>query len=315
MALLTPTLTLPRLKGEGGGRGWEKEMFGQLIVSGLAVGACYALLAIAMVIIYKTSEVLNFAQGEMAMVSTYVAFSLLESYHVPFEWVVVLTFLFAILLGMFFEIVFLRQAKDPTVIGLIIITLGFEMVLMGFAGWKWGPDQRSFPFPVSNVETYNISGLLISKINFWTILITLVLMFILFLFFRYTKLGIAMRATQQNQLAARVMGIRTKWILSFTWAISSMVGAVAGMLIASLGVLDPPMMMDPLLKGFASGVLGGMTSLPGTAVGGAMLGIIENLFGGYISLSFKSVVAFAIIVLMLCIKPSGLLAKHYVKKV
>ncbi len=290
-------------------------MFGQLIVSGLAVGACYALLALAMVIIYKSSEVLNFAQGEMAMISTFVTFSLLETYHVPFEWAVVLAFLFAILLGMFFELVFLRQAKDPTVIGLIIITLGFEMILMGFAGWKWGPDQRSFPFPVSNIEAYNFHGLFISKINFWTILISLVLMFILFLFFRYTKLGIAMRATQQNQLAARVMGIRTKWILSFTWAISSMVGLVAGILIAALGVLDPPMMMDPLLKGFASGVLGGMTSLPGTAVGGAMLGIIENLFGGYVSLAFKSVVAFAIIILMLCIKPSGLLAKHYVKKV
>lgn len=290
-------------------------MFGQLIVSGLAVGACYALLALAMVIIYKTSEVLNFAQGEMAMVSTFVAFTILDGYHVPFLWAAVLTFLFAILLGMFFEIVFLRQAKDPTVIGLIIITLGFEMVLMGFAGWKWGPDQRSFPFPVSNIEAYNFHGLIISKINFWTILISLVLMFILFLFFRYTKLGIAMRATQQNQLAARVMGIRAKWILSFTWAISSIVGAVAGMLIAALGVLDPPMMMDPLLKGFASGVLGGMTSLPGTAVGGAMLGIIENLFGGYVSLSFKSVVAFIIIVLMLCIRPSGLLARHYVKKV
>jgi branched-chain amino acid transport system permease protein len=249
------------------------------------------------------------------MVSTYVAFTILDSYNVPFPWAAVLTFLFAILLGIFFEIVFLRQAKDPTVIGLIIITLGFEMVLMGFAGWKWGPDQRSFPFPVSNIEAYNFYGLIISKINFWTIFITLILMFILFLFFRYTKLGIAMRATQQNQLAARVMGIRTKWILSFTWAISSIVGAVAGMLIAALGVLAPPMMMDPLLKGFASGVLGGMTSLPGTAVGGAMLGIIENLFGGYISLAFKSVVAFAIIVLMLCIKPSGLLAKHYVKKV
>jgi branched-chain amino acid transport system permease protein len=244
-----------------------------------------------------------------------VAFTLLDTYHVQFHWAAILTFLFAILLGIFFEIVFLRQAKDPTVIGLIIITLGFEMILMGFAGWKWGPDQRALSFPVSNIETYNISGLIISKINFWTILITLALMFILFLFFRYTKLGIAMRATQQNQLAARVMGIRTKWILSFTWAISSIVGAVAGMLIAALGVLDPPMMMDPLLKGFASGVLGGMTSLPGTAVGGAILGIIENLFGGYISLSFKSVVAFIIIVLMLCIKPSGLLAKHYVKKV
>jgi len=290
-------------------------MFGQLIVSGLAVGACYALLALAMVIIYKTSEVLNFAQGEMAMVSTFVAFTILEGYHVPFQWAVLITFLFAIFIGIFFEMVFLRQAKDPTVLGLIIITLGFEMILMGFAGWKWGPDQRPFPFPVSNVETYNFYGLIISKINFWTILISLVLMFVLFLFFRYTKLGIAMRATQQNQLAARVMGIRTKWILSFTWALSSLIGAVAGMLIAALGVLDPPMMMDPLLKGFASGVLGGMTSLPGTAVGGALLGIIENLFGGYVSLAFKSVVAFAIIVLMLCIKPSGLLARHYVKKV
>ena len=290
-------------------------MFGQLIVSGLAVGACYSLLALAMVIIYKTSEVLNFAQGEMAMVSTFVTFTLLDSYHVAFPWAVVLTFLFAILLGIFFEIAFLRQAKDPSVLGLMIITLGFEMVLMGFAGWKWGPDQRSFPFPVSSVETYKISGLLISKINFWTILISLVLMSVLFLFFRYTKLGIAMRATQQNPLAARVMGIRTKRILSFTWAISSMVGAVAGMLIAALGVLDPPMMMDPLLKGFASAVLGGMTSLPGSAVGGALLGIIENLFGGYVSLAFKSVVAFAIIVLMLCIRPSGLLARHYEKKV
>jgi branched-chain amino acid transport system permease protein len=290
-------------------------MFAQLIVSGLAVGACYALLALSMVIIYKSSEVLNFAQGEMAMVSTFVAFTLLDAYHVPFLWAAVLTFLFAIFLGIFFEIVFLRRAKDPTLIGLIIITLGFEMTLMGFAGWKWGPDQRPFPFPVSNVETYDFFGLIISKINFWTILISLLLMLILFLFFRYTKLGTAMRATQQNQLAARVMGIRTKWILSFTWAISSLVGAVAGMLIAALGVLDPPMMMDPLLKGFASGVLGGMTSLPGTAVGGAMLGIIENLFGGYVSLSFKSVVAFAIIVLMLCVRPSGLLAKHYVKKV
>ncbi len=229
-------------------------------------GACYALMAIAMVIIYKTSEVLNFAQGEMAMISTFVAFTLLETHQVPFPYTLALTFLFAILLAIFFEIAFLRQAKDPTVLGLIIITLGFEMVLMGFVGWKWGPDQRALPFPVSNIEAYNFSGLFISKINFWTLIVSLVLMLILFLFFRYTKLGIAMRATQQNQLAARVMGIRTKWIFSFTWALSSMVGAVAGMLIAALGVLDPPMMMDPLLKGFASGVLGGMTSLPGAAV-------------------------------------------------
>ncbi len=290
-------------------------MLGQLIVSGLAVGFCYALMALAMVIIYKTSEVLNFAQGEMAMISSFIAFVLLDTYQLSFPLGLFLTLLFAAALGVFLEFVFLRPAKDPTVIGLIIITLGFEMILMGVAGWKWGPDQRSMPFPISGFETYNFYGLVISKVNFWTIIICLVLIVLLFLFFQYSKLGTAMRATQQNRLVARLMGIRTKRIFSFTWAISSLIGAVAGMFIAALTVLDPPMMMDPLMKAFAAAVLGGMTSLPGAALGGAILGVVENLFGGYVSLSFKSVVAFAIIVLMLCIRPSGLLGKHFVKKV
>lgn len=290
-------------------------MLGQLIVSGLAIGFCYALLALAMVIIYKTSRVLNFAQGEMAMVSTFVAFVLLEGYRLSFPVALALTFLFAAALGAFLEFIFLRPAKNPTVIGLIIITLGFEMILMGFAGWKWGPDQRPMPFPVASFETYAIGGWVISKINFWTIVVCLALIGILFLFFQYSKLGTAMRATQQNPTAARLMGIRTKGILSLTWALSSFIGAVAGMLVAALTVLDPPMMMDPLLKAFASAVLGGMTSLPGAALGGAILGVAENLFGGYVSLSFKSVVAFGIIVLMLCFRPSGLLGKHFVKKV
>ena len=290
-------------------------MLGQLIVSGLAVGFCYALMALAMVIIYKTSEVLNFAQGEMAMISSFIAFVLLDTYQLSFPLGLFLTLLFAAALGVFLEFAFLRPAKDPTVIGLIIITLGFEMILMGFAGWKWGPDQRSMPFPISGFETYNFYGLVISKVNFWTIIICLVLIAFLFLFFQYSKLGTAMRATQQNRLVARLMGIRTKRIFSFTWALSSLIGAIAGMFIAALTVLDPPMMMDPLMKAFAAAVLGGMTSLPGAALGGAILGVVENLFGGYVSLSFKSVVAFAIIVLMLCIRPSGLLGKHFVKKV
>ena len=122
-------------------------MLGQLIVSGLAVGFCYALLALAMVIIYKTSEVLNFAQGEMAMISAFVAFLFLDSYQFSFPVGLLLTLLFAAALGAALEFIFLRQAKNPTLIGLIIITLGFEMILMGLAGWKWGPDQRSMPFP------------------------------------------------------------------------------------------------------------------------------------------------------------------------
>jgi branched-chain amino acid transport system permease protein len=290
-------------------------MLGQLIVSGLAVGFCYALLALAMVIIYKTSDVLNFAQGEMAMISSFIAFVLLDSYQISFPIALALTLLFAAALGALLEFAFLRPAKNPTVIGMIIITLGFEMILMGIAGWKWGPDQRNLPFPIPSFETYDFGGLVVSKINFWTIIVCLILIALLFVFFQYSKLGTAMRATQQNRLVARLMGIRTKRIFSFTWALSSLIGAVAGMFIAALTVLDPPMMMDPLMKAFASAVLGGMTSLPGAAVGGTILGVVENLFGGYISLPFKSVVAFAVIVLMLCIRPSGLLGKHFVKKV
>lgn len=290
-------------------------MLSQLIVGGLAIGACYALIALAMVIIYKTSEVLNFAQGEMAMLSTFVAYSLLAEQGVPFLWAVVITLGFALVLGATLEFVFLRPAKEPTVLGLIVITLGFEMILYGFAGWKWGPDQRALPFPISNVEVYHLGGVAVSKISVWIFLIAIGIMGLLFLFFRYTKLGVAMKATQQNPLAARIMGIRTKRILSFTWALSSVIGTVAGILIASTYPLDVNMMMDPMMKAFAGAVMGGMTSLPGAVLGSELLGVIENIFGGYVSLEFKSVVAFAIIVLVLCVRPSGLLARRYVKKV
>lgn len=290
-------------------------MLSQLIVGGLAIGACYALIALAMVIIYKTSEVLNFAQGEMAMLSTFVAYSLLAEQGVPFLWAVVITLGFALVLGATLEFVFLRPAKEPTVLGLIVVTLGFEMILYGFAGWKWGPDQRALPFPISNVEVYHLGGVAVSKISVWIFLIAIGIMGLLFLFFRYTKLGVAMKATQQNPLAARIMGIRTKRILSFTWALSSVIGTVAGILIASTYPLDVNMMMDPMMKAFAGAVMGGMTSLPGAVLGSELLGVIENIFGGYVSLEFKSVVAFAIIVLVLCVRPSGLLARHYVKKV
>ncbi len=290
-------------------------MFLQLIVSGLSFGSLYALIALAMVIIYKTSEVPNFGQGEMATLSTFVAYMLLESHGYSFAVAFMGTLIFAAALGVFLEFVFLRRAKDPNILSLILITLGFQMILYGLASWKWGADQRDMSFPVSDFDTISLGPAVISHLNIATIIITLVLMFILYLFFRYTKVGIAMKATQQNAVAARINGIRTNRILSITWAMSSMIGAVAGMLLAPIATLDPNLMLDPLLKGFAAAVLGGMTTLVGAALGGYMLGIIENLFGGYVSLEFKSIVAFGIIVLVLCFKPSGLFARHYVKKV
>ena len=290
-------------------------MFLQLIVSGLSFGSLYALIALAMVIIYKTSEVPNFGQGEMAMISTFVAYTLLESHGHSFFVSFAGTLIFAAALGVFLEFVFLRRAKDPNILSLILITLGFQMILYGLASWKWGADQRDMSFPVSDFDIIHVGSAVISYLNIATLLITFVLMFVLFLFFRYTKVGIAMKATQQNSLAARINGIRTNRILSITWAMSSVIGAVAGVLLAPIATLDPNLMLDPLLKGFASAVMGGMTTLVGAALGGYMLAIIENLFGGYVSLEFKSVVAFLIIVLVLCFKPSGLFARHYVKKV
>jgi branched-chain amino acid transport system permease protein len=290
-------------------------MFLQLILSGISIGSIYALVALAMVIIYKTSEVPNFAQGEMAMLSTFIAFMLLASYGQSFLVSFTGALIFAIVLGVFLEFVFLRRAKDPNVLSLILITLGFEMMIYGVASWKWGAEQQSFPFPVSDYDIINVGPAVVSYLNIATLLVTLALMLILFLFFRYTKVGIAMKATQQNLLAARINGIRANRILSITWGMSSLIGAVAGMMLAPIATLDPNLMMDPLLKGFASAVLGGMTTLVGSVIGGYILGIIETLFGGYVSLQFKSIVAFLIIVLVLCFKPSGLFAKHYVRRV
>ncbi len=290
-------------------------MFYQLIVSGISFGSLYALIALAMVIIYKTSEVPNFGQGEMAMISTFVAHTLLVGHGYSFTVALLGALIFAALLGMFLEFVFLRRAKDPNILSLILITLGFEMVLYGLASWKWGADQKSLPFPVSDFDIIHLGPAVVSYLNMATLAISLLLMLILFLFFRYTKVGIAMKATQQNAMAARINGIRTNRILSLTWALSSVIGAVAGILLAPIATLDPNLMLEPLLKGFASAVLGGMTTLVGAVLGGYILGVIENLFGGYISLEFKSVVAFLIVVLILCFKPSGLFARHYVRKV
>jgi len=290
-------------------------MLGQLIVSGISIGATYALVALAMVIIYKTSEVLNFAQGDMAMLSAFVAYLMLEEQGYGFAVSFTTALAFAFALGAFIEFAFLRRAKEPTLLGLIIITLGLEMVLYGLASWRWGSDQKDFPFPVSDFATHQIGGVIFSELNLVTLAAALGLMLLLFLFFRYTKVGIAMKATQQNLTVARIMGIRVNRILMLTWGISSVVGATAALLIAPTDTLDPNLMWTPQLKGFSAAVLGGMTSLGGAVAGGFILGVIENLFGGYVSVEFKSVVAFAVIVLILCVKPSGLFARHYVRKV
>jgi len=288
--------------------------FIQMLASGIAVGSSYALMGLAMVIIYKTSQVVNFAQGEMSLLSVFLTYMGLGSYGLPYYVAFPCALLFAAFLGCFLEFAVLRRAKEPNVLGMIIITIGLEMILMGLVSWKFGADPKTMPFPISPYDSVSLGGVFISSLEVLTFVVAIALMVILFAFFRYSRLGIAMKATQQNIMAARLMGIKTRRILMITWGISSLVGCIAGLLIAPT-TMQPYMMWDPMLKGFAAAVMGGMTSLPGSVFGAYIIGIIENLFGGYVSIEFKSVVAFFIIVMVLCVKPSGLFARHYVKKV
>ncbi|MBU0574659.1 MAG: branched-chain amino acid ABC transporter permease, partial [Proteobacteria bacterium] len=218
---------------------------GQLLVEGLAIGACYGLFATAVVMIYKTSEVINFAQGEMAMFSSFVAFHILSVYQLPF-WAA------------------------------FVITLGAEMFLMGLAGWKWGAEQKFFSLPLDPSVTYEpVKGMIINNWAIAVFTVTTCIMLCLYVFFKYTKLGVAMRATQQNKHAAKIMGIRTEWVFSFAWGSSSLIGAIAGMFFASRATLDPAFMMEPFLRAFAAAVLGGLMSIPGVIIGGGLMGLIE----------------------------------------
>ena len=289
--------------------------FLQMLASGIAVGSSYALMGLAMVIVYKTSEVVNFAQGEMALLSIFLTYMVLEFYGFPFYVAFPGALLFAVLLGFLLEFAVLRRAKEPNVLGMIIITIGLEMILMGIVSWKFGADPKTMPFPIAPYDSVTLGSIFVSGLEVLTFVVALVIMIdSLSVPAGTPSSGIAMKATQQNHIAARLMGIRTNRILMITWGISSLVGCVAGLLIAPT-TMQPYMMWDPMLKGFAAAVLGGMTSLPGSVFGAYAIGIIENLFGGYVSIEFKSVVAFVIIVLVLCFRPSGLFARHYVKKV
>ena len=288
---------------------------GQLLIEGLAIGACYGLFGLAVVIIYKTSEVINFAAGEMAMFSTYIVFHMLKFYNCPFWIAFLLALSFAAILGVLVEYIFLRPAKNPTLLGLIVITLGIEMLLMGMASWKWGAEQQAFSIPFSYNVTYEpISGFIISEWAMAVFMAAAIIMTFLYFFFKYTKLGTAMRATQQNKHAAKIMGIQTDRVFAFAWAFSSVIGVIAAMFLSAKAVLDPQFMMDPFLRAFAAAVLGGLMSIPGVLIGGAIMGLLENFFG-YALPAWKPITAFVVIVLVLCVRPSGLFAKHYIKKV
>lgn len=287
--------------------------WGQLIVNGLAIGSLYALTAFGIVLIYKTTEVITFAQGETAMFSTFIAFTLLTGLKLSFPLAFVLTLIFAGLFGALIERVVLRRISTVTILNPVIVTVGLSLILLGVAGWIWGYEIRTFPAPVEGAP-FRFGTVVLSQLNALILVVTLVLMVVLFTFFRYSLTGIAMRAVAQNRMAAQLMGISIDRINALGWGLGTALGAVTGMLIAPLNYLDPGMMGDVALKAFAAAVLGGLTSLPGAVVGGLLLGIIDSLVG-FLVPELRTTIAFMLIVLVLVVRPSGLLGKHEIKKV
>ena len=289
-------------------------MFGQQVVSGLSAGCLYALAALGLVLIYRTMDIVNFAHGEMAMVSTFMAHTFLVKLGFSYILAAVCAIIFAFVFGMAVERIFLRPIQGGPLISLMIMTLGLFMVLNGAAGWVWGFDPVSFPRAVSGRPIW-IGDLIITRDSILVLAVTIVMALALYAVLRFTMAGIAIRATSQNSRAARLMGVPVPKVYALTWGISAVLGAVAGILIAPTTFLSPSMMAEVQIKAFTAAVLGGFSSLPGAVVGGLLLGVLENLVAGYISTELKSTFAFALIVAVLFIRPSGLLGTPPKRKV
>ena len=288
----------------------------QDIINGLTAGSVYALLAVGIVLIYKSSEVLNFAHGTLAMFATFVAYQLAAEQGLPFGVAIAFALLAAFGIGALLYRGMLDRAKQGGGHAMVMVTIGILMALEGAAGAIWGTDMKEFHHVFADSEYMSLpAGLVISEHDAWIIAASVAMALGLALFFRFTRVGIALRAVSQNPVAAQLMGVRVSRVHSLTWGIATALGAVASLLIVPKLFLDPAMMFSPLMKAFAAAVLGGMTSVSGAILGAWLLGVIEVLVGAYISTEFQATIAFVVIVVVLAVRPQGLLGTPEIKKV
>lgn len=284
----------------------------QQMVSGLATGGIYASLALALVMIHQATETVNFAQGEMAMFSTYIAWMLVQA-GVPFWLAFVLTVAISFLGGVAIERIVIRPVENAPVLSQVIVFIGLLVIFNSTAGWIFTYTVKEFPSPFPDRPLF---GHLMTTSDLGVIGVTLVMLVLLFVFFRFTPLGLAMRAAAQNPASARLVGIRVGWMLAIGWGLAAAVGAVAGIMVAPVLFLDPNMMSGVLLYAFAGALLGGISSPGGAVLGGLVVGVLENLVGTYlIPTELKLTVALALIIITLVIKPSGFFGTTIVKRV
>jgi branched-chain amino acid transport system permease protein len=284
------------------------------VIAGLSTGGIYACMALAIVMIYQAIDHLNFAQGEMAMFSTFIAWQLLQ-WGLPYWLAFLLTIAISFAGGIAIERVVFKPLKNAPVLSHIVVFIALFAILNSGAGFIWDFTIKSFPTPFGATP---VLGGLISSHDAGMISVTVAMLLLLFLFFRHTRIGLAMRAAAANPESARLVGIRVDWMIALGWGMAAAIGAVAGMMIAPVVFLEPNMMLSILLYGFAGAVVGGLSSPFGAVLGGFAIGVIENLAGTfipYIGRELKLTIALGLIMAVLTVKPSGLFGRIVVTRV
>jgi len=285
----------------------------QLLIGGISQGCVYGLIALGFVLIYKATEMVNFAQGDMLMLGAFFAYTFVNILHFPFLWAVLLTVLVMAVLGVIIERLVLRPMIGEPPFAALMITIGLGFVIRAIAGAVWGNETRVLETPLAG-GVLRLGDLSIGFENLAIIGVTALLCFGLYAFFRFTRLGIAMQATSQNQLAAYYCGVPVKRIFSLVWAMSAAIAAFAGILVAPVSLIDPQMGFVGI-KAFAAAIVGGFGSLQGAMVGGLLVGIVEQFAGLYLPTGFADTSAYVMLLLMLILRPGGLFQTMQRKKV
>jgi len=289
--------------------------FAQQVISGLASGGIYASLALALVLIYNAMGLVNFAQGEMAMLATFLAYTLIGrgmSYWIALPITIVVAFAG----GLVIQRVIIRPVERAPVLTLVIVTLGLATLVNGLAGFLYGYIPRDFPSPFS-VQTVDILGAAASYRDLGVIGVSAVVLVLIYLLLQRTTLGLAMRAAAHHPEASRLLGVRVSWMLALGWGLASAAGAVSGIMVAPILLLEPNMMQSVIIYAFAAAVLGGIESPLGAVIGGLIVGVTVNLAGAYVpgvGGDLQLAVAFLIIIAVLVVRPNGLLGRRAARR-
>jgi len=283
------------------------------VLAGLATGGIYASVALALVMIYQATHLVNFAQGELAMFCTYLAWSLINA-GCPYWPAFVLTVVFAFVLGVVIERVVIRPVENSPVLAVVVVFIALLVILNSITGWIYSYTIKTFPSPFPAEPLFGNKYMSSHEIG--AMGVTLMVLLLVYAFFRFTPLGLAMRAAAQNPVSARLVGIRVGWMLALGWGLAAAIGAVAGMMVAPIVFLDPNMMGGILLYAFAAALVGGVDNPGGAVLGGFLVGVLENVLGAFvIGNELKLAVALVLIIGVLVVKPTGFFGKVHVTRV